>query len=52
MFKCMLEFKYTVHAIFTNNGVMAIQFYTLSSLLEANRMYRQRVTVQSISILW
>ena len=48
-FKHMLQFKYTVHVIFVNNGVAAIQFHTLSSLLEANCMYWQRVTVQSIA---
>ena len=52
MFKCMLCFKYTVHVNFANNGVTAIKFYMLSSLLEANRTYWQQVTVQSISTLW
>ena len=50
-FKRMLWFKYTVHVNFVNNGVTAIQFHTLSSLLEANHMYWQRVTEQTISIL-
>ena len=50
-FKLMLRFKYTVHVIFTNNGITAIQCHTLLSLLEANHMYWQRVTVHSISIL-
>ena len=51
-FKCMQQFKYTIHVIFMNNGATVIQFYTLSSLLEMNGMYWQRVTEQSISILW
>ena len=52
MLKCMLIFKYTVYVNFTNNAVMVIQFHTLPSLLEVNRMYWQQVTVQTISILW
>ena len=49
-FKRMLLFKYTVHVNFVNNSVTAIQFYTLSSFLEADHTYWQRVTVQSISL--
>ena len=52
MFKCMQWFKYMIHVNFANSSVMATKFHTLSSLLEANRTYWQRVIVQSISILW
>ena len=48
---CDLNVRYMLCS-YANNGVTAIQFHTLSSLLEANCMYWQWVTVQTISILW